>query len=555
MTAPADCRQALSRAALAAIPKLLTLQDRTPTSPTYGCFDRDYWHYRVMDFPCGMSAEFSLPLALAWSLPMPGTPYFRQPEVRRWAEAGIRFAARSAHANGACDDYYPFEQAVGAAAFSLFACLEAAAILGIAQDEEVLAFTRRRARWLAQTRESGRLANHEALIVACLARLAQRDSEWSRPLRDRLDRLLSWQSSEGWFAEYGGADPGYLSLTIAMLAEAERRTADRGLRQPIAQAVRFLAEFVHPDGTVGGGYTSRGTVCFFPHGLEIAGAWLPDALELDERALRPLADGRAPCFADDRLIGHQLWSRMLAWREWVVDRPARRERNADSAIFPDAKLLVTAREETSLYLGWGRGGAFRLYRGARLLQSDTGPSIRMRDGRVAVTHLQEQGHFNGEAQAPRVSGRMVWARHALQTPGHAILLRLVMLAGGRRFPDRVRRLLQGLLVTGRRQAPFAFERSLAWRDGAWEVTDTIIPRAGWQGVAAIGLGGFQTSMTTAMARVWEPEQFQPWQDWSERIAALRDDEPLVVQRRFAPALTIAPAVTPGIAPEITGAGA
>ena len=63
--APLSAHDALACRALADIPKILTLQDRTPVSPTYGCFDRAYWHYRMMDFPCGMSQEFVLPLALA----------------------------------------------------------------------------------------------------------------------------------------------------------------------------------------------------------------------------------------------------------------------------------------------------------------------------------------------------------------------------------------------------------------------------------------------------------------------------------------------------------
>ena len=46
-------------------PKILTLQDRNAHSPTYGCFDRNFWHYKIIDFPSGMAAEFVWPLALA----------------------------------------------------------------------------------------------------------------------------------------------------------------------------------------------------------------------------------------------------------------------------------------------------------------------------------------------------------------------------------------------------------------------------------------------------------------------------------------------------------
>ena len=62
-------REILASAALATIPKILTLQDRNPHRPRFGCFDRNYWHYRIIDFPSGMAQELVSPLALAWDTP------------------------------------------------------------------------------------------------------------------------------------------------------------------------------------------------------------------------------------------------------------------------------------------------------------------------------------------------------------------------------------------------------------------------------------------------------------------------------------------------------
>lgn len=530
---PANQRAALARAALAEIPKLLTLQDRTPASPTYGCFDRAYWHYRMMDFPCGMSQEFVLPLALAWSVDMPCNPYFRQAAVRDWVEAGISYAARSAHADGSCDDYYPFERAAGAAAFSLLACLDAAAIIGVERDPEITAFLTKRARWLADHRESGRLSNHEALIVACLARMAELEGdEWEAPLRERTARLLSWQSAEGWFDEYGGADPGYLSLTIGLLADTDRRRPDLGLREPCARAIGFLAAMAHPDGTLGGEYTSRATRNFFPHGLEIAGAWSSEALALNGLLLRPLVEERAPCFADDHIVGHHLWSWMLAWREWHDKRPASATAATETRHFVDARLLVDIHGETRLYCGMSRGGAFKLFERDRLLVADTGPSLTTTDGRVAVAHLEGEATIEVAPDRILYDGRMAWAKVTRLTPAKSVVLRVVMLSVGRFFPDLIRRLLQRLLVTGRRDAPYRFRRRLDYREGAWTVTDEITPEDGWKGVRSIGIGGFQTSVTTIMARVWQDDQFQPWLDLADRLAALENNETLRVERRL-----------------------
>lgn len=528
---PEAAREGLAAEALGHLPKLLMLQDRSPTSPTFGCFDRGYWHMRTSDFPCGITQTFLLPLALAYALPIPGSPYYQQAELRRWAIAGVRFAARSAHPDGSCDDYYPFERASGAAAFSLFACLEAAEIFGLWDDPEIAPFLAKRARWLARHEESGRLSNHEAIIIACLARLAERfGGDWHGLAAARAARLLTWQSSEGWFDEYGGMDPGYLTLTIAMLNDADRRFPALDLREPVRSAIRFLAHCIAPDGSLGGEWTSRATVNFFPHGLEMAGAWEPLALQIADVGYRRFAAGTQPCHADDRIGGHHVWSQLLAWREWQAARPAPLEFDAGLHDFADAKLRVQQRGNLRLICGWSRGGAFRLFDGERLLRADTGPSLRLKDGRVAIANLEGAEVVERSDDRLVIETPLAYAKSALLTPFKSIVLRCIMLTAGRFFPDLVRRMLQKLLVTGRKDAPFRLRRALVWEDGALVVEDELRAEQGWQGVAEAGQSGFQVGLTTVMARVWEPAQFQEWRDLTGEIAALAPDEPLVVRQ-------------------------
>lgn len=530
---PEGARALLAAEALAHIPKLLMLQDRSPTSPTFGCFDRGYWHMRTADFPCGITQTFLLPLALAYSLPIPGSPYHGQPELCRWATAGVRFAARSAHPDGSCDDYYPFERASGAAAFSLFACLEAAEIFGLWEDAEILAFLERRARWLARHEESGRLSNHEALIIACLARLAERfGGEWPALMEARAARLRGWQSAEGWFDEYGGMDPGYLTLTIAMLADADRRFPALGLREPLRAAIRFLSHCIAPDGSLGGEWTSRATVNFFPHGLEMAGAWEPLALQIADVAYRRFAAGTQPCHADDRIGGHHVWSQLLAWREWQESRPGPLAFTEALHDFPEAQLRVQQRGPLRLVCGWSRGGAFRLFDGETLLRADTGPSLRLADGRVAIANLDGARVVERSADRLVVEAPLAYAKSALLTPFKSIVLRAIMLTAGRFFPDLVRRMLQKLLVTGRKDAPFRLRRTLAWEGEALVVEDVLRAQNGWGMVAEAGQSGFQVGLTTVMARVWERAQFQEWQDLTQQVASLAPEEPLVVRQVF-----------------------
>ena len=82
-------RDIFAREALAQIPKILTLLDRNSHSPTYGCFDRTFWQYKVIDFPAGMSQEFVYPLALAYHCDLPDNIYYQQPVIKEWVRAAF----------------------------------------------------------------------------------------------------------------------------------------------------------------------------------------------------------------------------------------------------------------------------------------------------------------------------------------------------------------------------------------------------------------------------------------------------------------------------------
>ncbi|HEU5321376.1 MAG TPA: hypothetical protein VFX28_11260, partial [Methylomirabilota bacterium] len=250
-----------AREALRSFPKLLGLVDRNRLGPTYGCFDRQYWHYKTADFPSGMAETGALPLALAFVHRFPGGErYHAQPRLAELAVAAVRFAARAAHRDGSCDDYFPYERALGATAFSLYALTEACRLLEV-DDAGLRAFLARRADWLLAHDESGRLANHQALAALALlnAALVTGQARFRDGAARRLERVLGWQSAEGWFWEYEGADPGYQTATVDFLAKYMARSGERGLLPALERAVDFCRYFVHPDGSYGGGYGSRNT--------------------------------------------------------------------------------------------------------------------------------------------------------------------------------------------------------------------------------------------------------------------------------------------------------
>jgi hypothetical protein len=529
--APAS-RELFAEEALAQIPKILTLQDRNAHSPTYGCFDRNFWHYKIIDFPSGMAAEFVWPLALAYSLPIAGNPYYHQQAIKDWAEAGMIYAARSAHADGSCDDYFPFEKAAGAAAFSLLAGLETYVLLNL-HNPEVLDFFAKRADWLASHHESGRLTNHQALIVLCLEKAGRlfESNRWDKLKARRLKRVIEWQNEEGWFQEYEGCDPGYHTLTVALLAQLYELTPSPEIKGALQKAVYFAAHFVHPDGSFGGEYTSRNTYNYFPHGFEIAGRWLPEALAINDRFLVGLANGLGSCYADDHIIGHHTWSYLLTYQHWIAERPVPIEPKQGRLHFKHAGILIERRGPAVLYLALNKGGVFKFFLNGRLAHSDTQFSARIEDGklRTAVAHLVAKYDVEFGDEHITIRGKLGWAKMKQMTTFNLIALRGLMFTVGRFFPDLIRKILQRILITGKKSAPLEFTRTLAWNHEQLNINDQLSSPS-WDKVHAVGIGSSQTSIYVVMSRTWQAGQLQPWLDLTAQVRALKNGEPLTLTR-------------------------
>ncbi len=528
-------RDLFAQFALRQIPQILTLLDRNPHSPTYGCFDRNFWHYKILDFPSGMSQEFVLPLALAYQTNIADNPFYQQSVLKDWVKAGILYAKKSSHQDGSCDDYFPYEKAGGATAFSLLAFIDSYQICDF-NDSQMIDFFFKRASWLANHHESGQLSNHQALIVLCLELLTKilNTNQFDKAKTLRLEKVLDWQSSEGWFQEYEGCDPGYHSLTISCLARIYQLRPDERLKEALIKAVKVASYFIHPDGSYGGEYGSRNTYNFFPHGFELVGQWMPEALAINNQFLIGLKDGLSPCYSDDHIIGHHTWNYLLAWRDFVPQRSFDVPQNNGRIWLKEAKILIDIRKNTSIYLALNKGGVFKLFRDRKLILSDTNFSLQVKEGKKiknAVVHLIDNYSVQINDDDIIIRGDLGWAKQKQMNPTNLLILRIVMLSLGRFFPDLIRKILQKVLITGKQNAPFTFERKITWQDNDILIEDTL-NADNWENVTAIGIGGDQTSIYIVMSRTFQISQLQSWLDLKDNIKQLSNHEPLKLKRQL-----------------------
>ncbi|KIL96701.1 hypothetical protein CCC_01567 [Paramagnetospirillum magnetotacticum MS-1] len=256
---------------LAVVPRVLGLADRQEDSPTYGCCDRAYWHYRTTDFPNVRFQEAGLLFALAHGLDHPGNRFHAKPAMARWARAAWRFWLGRRNRDGSFAEAYPGDRGFCGTSFSAAAFVETVRLLGGAEAwAGELAAAAPSFAWLAAN-DNPEVANQRAGSVWALAGYARLtgDGALEKTARIRLNDLLCGMDGEGWFPEYGGGDTGYQSITMAALVLAgDWLGHGEALSGALTRAETALASRLRPDGRVADiAANSRGTQFVYPSAL------------------------------------------------------------------------------------------------------------------------------------------------------------------------------------------------------------------------------------------------------------------------------------------------
>ncbi len=264
------------------IPRLLSLYDTDPLSPTYGVGDRYRWAWKLIDFGNGtfQGAAHGMARLLVNGMLPEGVS---EAAVHRRIEAMFKGAETLRYPNGSLAEAFPFESSFCVTALVAYDLLTAVWLLdrciSPAQSKQFLDIVRPMIRFLHRCNETHAfISNHLATATAALYRWSALTGEKGEKRgAELLNRILKKQSSEGWFREYEGADPGYQSLCMYYLADLHLMRPDLDLLKPLLRSIRFLWHFAHPDGSFGGHYGSRNTRFYFPAGIEALADVIPEA--------------------------------------------------------------------------------------------------------------------------------------------------------------------------------------------------------------------------------------------------------------------------------------
>lgn len=463
------------------LPRLLALYDLDPLSPTYGMGDRFRWAWRLIDFG---SAKFQgAANGLARLLAHGFLPReLSVASVLRRIDGMFLGVDALRNPNGSVPEAFPSESSFGLTGFVANDLLNAVILLEDHLETErrsaYLDVVRPMIRFLQQNDEThGFISNHLAGAASALLKWMVLTGEGTdRRAGELLGRVLEAQSVEGWFPEYGGADPGYQTLCVAYLAELHELAPGLGLYEPLRNALRFLIYFAHPDGSFGGLYGSRNTRFFAPAGVETLAPELPEAAALAlfmrnsiERRLTvtlEVMDGQnlIPFF------NNYCWAAVLADSNTAenvhaVELPAL-ALQPHRQVFREAGLVVDRGLEHYTIVSWHKGGVCYHFsrRGDRPL-IDAGVVARAPDGNYYSTQgYRTENDIRLDQDTVVVTAALTSLNRRLPNTFEFMLLRLLgcSLMRSRRFAGWVKRVVARRLFTSRKVASVVNQRTVCF---------------------------------------------------------------------------------------------
>lgn len=279
--------------------RALGLCDRDAASQTFVCCDRNYWHYRTIDFPNARMQEAGLLFALAYATNVAGNPFFRKAHMLEWSRGVWRHWLAQRNRDGSLAEVYPNERSFCATAFSAAAFVESVAALGGAPVwAEELDAAVSTMDWLSGN-ANPEVGNQMAASLHALAGFARLtgDPKYAAVAAARREKVLAIATDDGTLPEYGGRDLGYQSVSLACLVRVLRISgSDKAVEALLRKGLALLEAGLDADGRADPKQSSRGTQFVYPSALV---AFKSPAAE---KILGGLARGRIlrPLWMDDR---------------------------------------------------------------------------------------------------------------------------------------------------------------------------------------------------------------------------------------------------------------
>ena len=325
----------------------------------------------------------------------------------------------------------------------------------------------------------GLISNHLSTAVAALIRwdeMTEGDNLALSKAELLLERILQSQSSEGWFMEYEGADPGYQSLCTHYLADVHLIRKDLCLLEPLTSSIRFLWHFANPDGSFGGHYGSRSTRFYYPSGILALANEIPEAGALSVFLSDSIAAQKVVSLTSidepnlTPMFNSYCWATVLAQESAIKQTEQIRDYivpcNSEKIFrknFPQAGIVLDRGTDHYTVINYKKGGVIQHYLNAKQNLIDTGIVIKSsREKFGSSQHYDVRAEIEFKNSIITIKSQIAEMPKRLPTPFQFLILRILCLSLFRfsGIRELIKRALVKFLITRPRLWPIWNRRKI-----------------------------------------------------------------------------------------------
>jgi len=479
-------KETLLNEVLAQMPRLLGLLDRNPVSSTFGCFDRQYWHYNTVDFSCARSQEAVLTLALLYELKHKKNPYYKNKLVLEWIKGALVFWTKIQENNGSFNEWYPKENSFVATAFTSYAISEALLVLDKVLDngikrriifslEKAAKFLLDKHEYQAQNQESG------AAIALYNIYLLTRKRKYLKASNNKIKFIANNQTKEGWFSEYGGADVGYLSLAVDYLSKLHKKSKNPRILPIIKKSTEFISYLIHPNPTNGGEDGSRNTEYLIPYGFAYLARNNKNAQSILYHILSSINSKStiSPFSLDDRYLTYITYTWLQAYSEieYKIKKGKPRHLENFRKNFSSARIFIHSDPNFYLILNYNKGGSLKLFfkKTGKILY-DSGIWARTKNGGLTSSWLDPETSFSIKDNEISITSKLWSVKNNVLNPKKTIFMRLFTGTIGRneKIGLKIKDVLRKKMITKTKPSNILHKRKIILSKNHIEIKDSLI---------------------------------------------------------------------------------
>lgn len=456
--------------------RLFTALDRDPDSPTFGSFDRDYWHYKIRDFSSIVLHQAALSIDSLYHWSYEKNIFFMKPVLKHWVSGSLNHWCKTQLKNGSFNEYYPYEEGYPPTAFSLYATT----LLVLEKkytSKNILEHIEKASSWILNHPEL-EASNQEAigLCSVYLASLIPGVKINKSTLLYRFSLFFASQSDEGWFPEYNGPDIGYLSVTIDALWDYYKHSQDERALQAMKKACDFIELFITEQGNIPVMINSRNTDYIVPYGIFNLALHDNQHKSLFYKILNKItAPYNFLTTTDDRYLCHYIYTSAIrainALENLKCSGNITLKKGATQNLIKSG-IFIYIVNQYIFFINYRKGGIVYLYDANNLIYTHHGYRYH-HNNTIGVTNwLSDRNNINihfDQLIKIDIIGHFVTRKWLIPTPFKHIVLRFLAFTIG----NKIIPFLKKIFIFKDTHLPISFHRQLILDEKSIQIIDSF----------------------------------------------------------------------------------